>query len=204
MNLPSDHELKWWTNYWAGMHKMPRAWAHKGENLFHAFEAVAAASVENSFHLNMHDQALMLAGMSVEVMLKAILITMPGVYDIIVDKKKNLPEWKKNLRNTLYSHNLVNLAKESNIPFTPEQHMTAEMLTKYIVWRGRYVVPKGNENGIKELMPFKPELTLHKLIVSGNTWTYYPNDHVFIAEARGLMCYVISVVKERLDVKPVR
>jgi len=165
----------------------------------HAFEAVAAASDENSFHLNMHDQALMLAGMSVEMMLKAILITMPGIYDIVVDKKK-LPKWKKDLRNTLYSHNLVNLAKESNIQLTPEQHMTAEILSKYIVWRGRYIVPKGNENGIKELMPYKPEIPLHKLIVHGNTWTYYPNDHVFIEEARGLIFYVISVVKERLYV----
>ena len=46
----------------------------KGENLVHAFEAVAAASVNGLMQFDMRDQALMLAGMGIEVMLKALLV----------------------------------------------------------------------------------------------------------------------------------
>lgn len=67
-----------WETYWHGLYATPRAWAHKAENLIHAFEAVVSASVTGSMHLDMLDQALMLAGMSVEVQLKAILVNVPA------------------------------------------------------------------------------------------------------------------------------
>jgi hypothetical protein len=68
-----------WSKYAVALYATPRAWAHKSENLVHAFEAVAAASEPGSMHLNMNDQALMLAGMSIEVQLKAILVSIAGI-----------------------------------------------------------------------------------------------------------------------------
>ena len=56
-----------WKDYSQQLYRIPRAWAHKDENLIHAFRAVADASVTHEIHLNMQDQTFMLAGMAVEI-----------------------------------------------------------------------------------------------------------------------------------------
>src|SRR5438093_9525895 len=66
---------QFWAEYRRGLYAMPRAWAHKGENLVHAFEVVAFAAEENG--VDVRDQALMLAGMAIEVLLKATLVDDP-------------------------------------------------------------------------------------------------------------------------------
>src|SRR4051812_42393091 len=58
---------QFWTGYWRGLYATPRAWAHKGERLAHAFQAVADKTDSSSMHLDMREQALMLAGMAIEV-----------------------------------------------------------------------------------------------------------------------------------------
>ncbi len=199
MNSHSENDINWWINYWVGLYKTPRAWAHKGENLIFAFEAVASASNPNTFHLNMHDQALMLAGMAVEVMLKAILVNIPGVSDVVTKRKNaGVTEQEKVLRKIFYSHNLADIADQANVELSTDLKRIAEILSEYISWRGRYVLP--TEKSINDLIPVKvngrpiPE----KTIISGNTVTYYPAHHVGIDEARNLINYVVSRVKLHL------
>jgi hypothetical protein len=155
MHPPSDAAHDFWSRYSQGLYAMPRAWAHKGENLIHAFEAVASASVDGSMHFNMCDQALMLAGMAIEVQLKAILVNVPEVRSIVTAATQPADASGKRLWNTFRSHRLVDLAAEANVPLTPQQVRTAAALTQYIYWRGRYVVP--TERGINDLIPIRHE-----------------------------------------------
>jgi hypothetical protein len=185
MTKPSNDASSFWENYWQGLYATPRAWAHKGENLIHAFEAVASASVTGSMHLNMHDQALMLAGMSVEVQLKAILVNVPEVRAVVTTPKRPTAANDKSLWAVFYSHNLVDIARVAQITLTDEQRKTAAALSQYIYWRGRYVVP--TERGLEDLIP----VTLDSGLVG--------QAHLVpIEAARDLICCVVSEVKSRL------
>jgi hypothetical protein len=129
---------------WQALYESPRAWADRGENLYHAFEAVVSASEIDSMHLNMTAPALMLAGMSVELLSKAILINRPDVLAVVTansEAAKLLTDSEKSLLTAFNNHFLLPLLRESNISLTDEQHTTAEALSNYIIWRGRYVAP---------------------------------------------------------------
>lgn len=179
-------EQNFWKNYWTGLYATPRAWAHKGENLIHAFEAVASASVEGSLHLNMRDQALMLAGMAIEVQLKAILVNLPEIRDVVIASKKSLDTSEKSLQNVFYSHRLVALSRAAGVTLTPDQMKIADTLTQYIYWRGRYVLP--TENGLDDLASVMLE----------NGLIGQPHRSATIESARELINYIIAEVKTRL------
>ena len=174
-----------WKSYWNGLYATPRAWAHKGENLIHAFEAVASATDPNSMHLNMHDQALMLAGMAIEVQLKAILVNLPEVRAVVTVSKPLGASAAGVLWNAFYSHNISDLARASNIKLSIKQRRVANALSQYIYWRGRYVVP--TERGIDDLLPTKLESGLMG-----------QKHRITTEDARELIAYVVSEVKGRL------
>jgi hypothetical protein len=176
---------KFWKDYTHGLYKAPRAWAHKGENLFHAFEAVAAASVTNSWHLDMLDQALMLAGMSAEVQLKAILVSLPSVRKVVTSTKPSKSDPAIKLWNRFFSHNLSELAIEAGISLTMTETRTALALSQYIYWRGRYVVP--TERAIDDFIP----------VVLNNGLAGHVHQ-VSVQEARALIDRIIVEVKARL------
>jgi len=67
----------------------------------------------------------MLFGMSFELMLKAIIVV-----------KGNEPK---------HSHNLIELARETEIDFTDLECDVLKILTESIRWEGRYPVPKKKE-----------------------------------------------------------
>jgi hypothetical protein len=182
----SLHAKEFWLQYTNGLYAVPRAWAHKGERLYHAFEAVAAASQEGSWHLDMNDQALMLAGMSIEVQLKAILVNLPDIQAIVTATGQPIKGKANKIWRIFYSHNLLELAKLANIKFSSEQEKVALALSQYIYWRGRYVVP--TEKGIDSLIPTmldKGEYgQLHRVAT--------------VDKARELINVVIAEVKSRL------
>ena len=91
-------------------------------------------------HLNMQDQALMLAGMAVEVQLKAILVNLPEVRAVVTAPKPPGASADSQLWNAFYSDNLPELARASRVKLTNEQRNTATALSQYIYWQGRYVV----------------------------------------------------------------
>lgn len=185
MTSSTQSARAFWKTYWHGLYATPRAWAHKGENLIHAFEAVASASDSNSMHLNMQDQALMLAGMAVEVQLKAILVNLPEVRAVVTAPKPSGASADSELWDAFYSHNLPDLARVSKVKLTNEQHKTATALSQYIYWRGRYVVP--TERGLDDLLPAKLEGGL------------VGQKHRITTEAaRNLIDRVVSEVKVRL------
>ena len=175
-----------WTEYWHGLYATPRAWAHKGERLVHAFEAVAEATVDGSLHLDMRDQALMLAGMGIEVLLKAIIVNPLEARNIVSASTSPPSDLAKTLWRAFYSHDLVNLAKEARVALTEEQANTAAALSQYIYWRGRYVLP--TERGIDDLLPVKRADGLVR----------QPHLDATVETARSLVWHVIEHVKARL------
>ena len=139
-----------WKKHWQGIYATPRAWVLKGMNLVYAFEAVAAGSDNESWHLSMDDQAFMLAGMAVEVHLKSILVNEPSVR-AIVSADVAISADDKKLRKTFYSHDLVALAEAGQVLFTDSEKRNAAALSQYINWRGRYVLP--TEKSLDNLIP---------------------------------------------------
>jgi len=186
MNQQSNTTMQSWKSYWTDLYGAPRAWAHKGENLIHAFEAVASASVQGSMHLNMQDQAFMLAGMAVEVMLKAIIVNVPEARAVVTAPKCPTNSADKSLWAAFYSHRLVDVAKEANVVLANDRLKTAAALSQYIYWRGRYVVP--TERGIDDLIP----------VVLDNGLIGQPHNDITIDAARDLINYVVVEVKARL------
>jgi hypothetical protein len=187
MSSPYQASKPFWLSYWRDIYAMPRAWAMKGENLVHAFEAVAAASVNGLMQFDMRDQALMLAGMGVEVMLKALLVENAHTRDLVVRKPTTADE--KALHKTFYSHNLVALARVAGLSLSKQQTEVAEALSAYISWRGRYVMP--TERGIDDIIPIEHD----------NGLVGPPHHHVTYEEAKELIDDVIAEVHRRLQNK---
>jgi hypothetical protein len=183
------HAKQFWLEFTRGLYKTPRAWAHKGERLYHAFEAVAAASKQDDeswWHLDMNDQALMLAGMSIEVQLKAILVAIPDVKIIVTAPERHTEKKAFKVWKVFYSHNLLELFKLAKIDLSSQQEQVAIALSQYIYWRGRYVVP--TEKGIDDLIPTKLDTGLYGQLHRVAT----------IDTARELINVVIAEVKARL------
>ena len=185
MTPAAEDALDFWEQYWHGLYATPRAWAHTGENLVHAFEAVLAASEPGSMNFNLSDQALMLAGMAVEVQLKAILVHEPSIRGIVTRQIAATDEHQRKLLRAFYSHRLVELFFAASIELTEEQRDAAKALTQYIYWRGRYVVP--TERLIVDLIPLRG--------VNGLTG---PAHCVSMEAARELVSLVMSEVRKRL------
>ena len=129
--------LNFWELYRIGMHATPRAWAHKGENLMHAFEVLIAASDPNSFHLNLSDQAFMLAGMSAEVHLKAMITNDPLARCVVTASSEPGAGPDRKLWKAFRSHDLIELAQIALLPLDDRQQRIATALSQYIYWRGR-------------------------------------------------------------------
>ena len=177
---------EFWTRYWHGLYATPRAWAHKGENLVQAFQLLAPAAATRRIDYDVADQALMIAGMAVEVSLKAIIVNVPAVRAVITGKRHPVNGKEAELRKVFYSHRLADLAGAAKVRLTASQRSTAIALSQYIYWRGRYVVP--TEYGITDLVPIKQD---DDLIGPSHR-------NVSIDAARHLLERVIRAVKKHL------
>jgi hypothetical protein len=184
MNQPKNSSDAW-REYWEGIFSTPRAWAHKAERLYHAFNAVASASQEGSMHCDLREQALMLAGMSIEVLLKSLLVSQPD-YRALLLSTDSLSNADVERKGTFYTHDLLALAQLADVDLTEDHRKTARILSSFIYWRGRYVIPI--QRRIGDLAP---------TLQSDGLWRQDHNE-VTIQDARSLADYVISVVKERL------
>lgn len=186
MNAPFKPDIEGWRKYWRGIYEIPRAWAMKGENLFHAFEAVAAASDEGSMQFNLRDQALMLAGMSIEVMLKALIVDNPKSRDLVLGLRAPETPACRALKGAFYSHRLRELATHAGVEMSPDQMDILASLTSHVYWRGRYVVP--TEAALKDIVPIEDEMGL----------VGPPHRDVSYEETTAVIRAVIASVKERL------
>jgi hypothetical protein len=74
--------------------------------------------------------ALMLAGLSIEVLLKGIILALQDVFP--------------------YCHRLDCLIATAGISVSDRDHQTSRLLTEYIVWAARYPTPKGAEDWFLE------------------------------------------------------
>jgi hypothetical protein len=179
-----EQARSFWKEYSKGLYGAPRAWAHKGENLIHAYRAVLDASVPNSMHLNMQDQAFMLAGMAIEILLKALLVNTPKVRDVVSAERPKKND-EKRLRKRFFRHNLIELAEEANFPLNDSEQRVALALSQYIYWRGRYVVP--TEQWIDDFIPIEAENGLAEQV-----------HHISPTEVSALIDRVIAEVTARL------
>ena len=85
---------------------------------------------------------------------------------------------------------MVELAAEAKLPLTTEQRRAAAVLTQYIYWRGRYVVP--TERGVDDLIPIRHEDGL----------VGPPERDITVEVARDLIWHVVGEVKRRLYSSP--
>ncbi len=176
-----------WLSYRQGVYSTPRAWAMKGENLVHAFEAVADASVEGDINFDMTDQALMLAGMAIEAKFKAIILEDKDKCDVVSGVREPTTKREEKLRDkTFYTHDLVKLAKEADVSLSKQETEVAKALSVYILWRGRYAMP--TQRGIHDIIPIKHD----------NGLVGPPHHHVTHEEATELIDHVVAEVKSRL------
>ncbi len=175
-----------WLSYWQGLYSTPRAWAMKGENLVHAFEAVAGASVEGDINFDMTDQALMLAGMAIEAKFKAIILENKDYSDLVSRVREPTTPPEEKLRKTFYKHDLVELADVADVSLSQQETEVAKTLSVYIRWRGRYVMP--TEKTINDIIPIQHE----------NGLVGPSHGHVTYKEARELIDHVVDDVKSRL------
>lgn len=173
-----------WKKHRQGIYATPRAWVLKGMNLVYAFEAVAAASNNESWHLFMDDQAFMLAGMAVEVHLKSILVNEPTVRAVVTSDVA-VSDADNKLRKTFYSHDLGALSEAGKVLFTDSEKKIAAALSQYINWRGRYVMPteKSLDNLIPVILPDGLVGQAHRVLID---------------DARALIKCVIDEVNARL------
>jgi hypothetical protein len=186
MNTTFHPDKPFWIKYLRSIYGVPRAWALKGENLVNAFEAVPAASVSDSPQFNIQAQALMLAGMAIEVELKALLVNEVQIRELVSYIRQPANPSETSLLKVFYGHNLAKLAEAANLHLTPERTRVAEALSSYIYWRGRYIMPR--ESGIDDIIP----------IENDNGLVEPPNQSVSFAEAQDLIKLVIAEVKIRL------
>lgn len=189
MSTPFKPDKPFWTKYWRSIYGVPRAWAVKGENLVHAFEAVAAASQTGSMNFDLRDQALMLAGMAIEVQLKALLVNRATLRDVVSCLRKPTDDVERNVLRAFYSHRLADLAQVAGLVLSNEQVAVANSLSQYIYWRGRYVLP--TEGGIDDIVP----------VVLENGLVGVPHQGITIEGARDLIKVVIDEVKAHLYAK---
>jgi hypothetical protein len=74
--------------------------------------------------------ALMLAGLSIEVLLKGIILPLQDVFP--------------------HCHRLDCLIATAGISVSDQDHQTSRLLTEYIVWAARYPTPKNGEDWFLE------------------------------------------------------
>lgn len=90
----------------------------------------------------------MLAGLSLELLLKAC----------VVEKDKVYGQWKGN-------HSLLELANKLNIRFTSKEKLLLEIYTTYIRWYGKYPVPWTKSEYLNKNYLFEADTVVRK---SGN------------------------------------
>lgn len=89
--------------------------------------------------LDMGDVALMLAGMALENMAKAVLA-----------KQGKLELNGSKLKSKVATHKLRKHFKDADITLNQEQARTLDLLEKYVQWRGRYHAPIGSDDMVRE------------------------------------------------------
>lgn len=125
---------------WDEQHKLlasePLTWTLSADELFRSFEVLAAQDAADEATRSVHcakylphlrSVALMLAGFSIENMLKALYISKNSAFD-------------SSGRFALATHNLRRLADDVGVSLTKDERVLLERLEHYLTWAGRYPV----------------------------------------------------------------
>jgi hypothetical protein len=183
--MSNSYELQFWKKYWTAVTAMDRAWAANGQSLITAFEVLVEATDDRFRHTNLMNHAYMLAGMAIEVMLKSIIVNNSENVRIVTTPIKQLTESEKVVRKNFYSHNLLELANLASLNLNDEQNRVARILSEFITWRGRYLLP--SMNSVEEIMPKKHSDGLIHI-----------TPEISVDEVRGFITFVIDHVKHVL------
>lgn len=146
MAIAAENTLNFWESYWNGPYAIPRVWAHLVEYLAHEFEAILAVCVTKSIDFNLSDQALMLAGMAIEVQLKGNLVHPPSVRGIVTRQVPAKVERHRQLLRTLYTHKLVELFSAAGIRRLPNASTGGASMSFPLSARSAIVHPLGRHS----------------------------------------------------------
>ena len=148
------------TDYRTAVADMPGAWIAQAQSLLRAYRILMAQSkidvaeaevglqkmstemaaaneiVPEAYDASVAAQAWMLAGFSIEVSLKGLIVL----------KANQTPG--TTLR---FSHDLIELARDADVPLSREEQVLCDVLTEITVWRGRYPIPM--EKRAADLVP---------------------------------------------------
>ncbi len=149
----SKSKEAWYHSAWHLMGAAGALWACKNEQ--RSTELVSELGIQPEFSMvhALRNPYLMLCGMSLELLFKAI---------VVAKNQKPLPR-----------HNLLQLAVDAAVPLTDKQKGSLELLSQYVIWAGRYPVP----NDKKYYEPFFQLDHMHRLVFEEEdkkTGTVYP------------------------------
>jgi hypothetical protein len=116
----------WHIKAWHLMGAAGALWACKNEQRSTELVKELGLATEFSMEHALWRPSLMLCGMSLELLFKAIVVA-----------KGETPDTS--------SHELPELARLAGVPLTSKQKGLLEVLTAYIYWAGRYPVPKDSK-----------------------------------------------------------
>lgn len=118
---------------WDEQHQMlgtiPHIWVSKADELFAAFQVIVAKEAERNYATpGLSGVAYMLAGFTIEVLLKALLVQSESRFDADGNFK-------------LRSHALRELANQAKLSLSADENKLLERLEEYLKWAGRYPIP---------------------------------------------------------------
>jgi hypothetical protein len=103
---------------------------------------LVAADSPQPFPNDTDRQALMLAGMAAEAVLKAVILCDANNAGAVAGPEPKPDDPTRDLHGGFHRHDLEKLAALAQLKLTKKQTKVARALTQYIEWRGRYPVPK--------------------------------------------------------------
>ncbi len=134
-----ERQREWRTDKLNEFAKLPIVWEWSSSALFRAADILwkmFEEDVKNRIDLKVGDKlepeigpvAMMLYGLSIENLLKSVLIKKGGAFN-------------ENGKFKYASHLLLNLMEKANIEITEEENFLLERLEQYIIWCGKYPAP---------------------------------------------------------------
>lgn len=135
MTIPSTFHWRgsadlWWHNKALDLRGAAAALSYAIKNEPSDAKALCDLPEEYPFGAALHETFLLISGLSIELLLKAILVLVSG-----------------GRFNAHHSHNLNLLASRIEpLKLTEEEKVTLNILSEAIIWQGKYPVPKNEED----------------------------------------------------------
>ncbi len=127
-----------WDDQYRSLAEQPIAWTLMADSLSRVFELLAAQTGRDEeatprTEPNLRHVTLMIGGFAIENLLKGLLVSANG-------------PWDQEGRFRLDTHNLMQLAQDTNLGLTDDERLVLERLEVFVKWAGRYPIPKTSDD----------------------------------------------------------